>query len=174
MHKKITGLFIVVFLFAIGMVQGQENVPVTNKFVIEGKVKNILNFSLDQAKQYTSIGIDSVVIYNHLMQRKRAIYKIKGILLKDIIDKAVIDMSTPKTLSEVYITCIGSDNYKVVFSWNELFNTDIGKHVIIVTESDGKQATDSKDKIAMMSAADQATGRRYVKGLARVIIEQVK
>ena len=173
MHKKI-GKLLLVFLFVAVIVHGQENVPPTDKFSIEGKVKNSFSFSLDQASQYKATGVDSIVIYNHLMQRKRAIKNIKGILLKDIIDKAVIDISSPKLLSEVYITCIASDNYKVVFSWNELFNTEAGKHVMVITESDGKQAKDGEDRIAILSAFDQATGRRFVKSLARVIIEQVK
>jgi len=163
-----------VFLFAAGIAYSQENVPPTDKFVIEGKVKNSFSFSLDQAGQYKTTGIDSIVIYNHLLQRKRVIKNIKGVLLKDIIDKAVIDISAPKLLSEIYITCVASDNYKVVFSWNELFNTDIGKHVMVITESDGKPAKDGQDRIAIISTADQATGRRFVKSLSKIIIEQVK
>ena len=173
MHKKISHLLLV-FLFAAGMAYSQENVPPTDKFVIEGKVKNSFGFSLDQAGQYKTTGIDSIVIYNHLLQRKRVIKNIKGVLLKDIIDKAVIDISAPKLLSEIYITCVASDNYKVVFSWNELFNTDIGKHVMVITESDGKPAKDGQDRIAIISTADQATGRRFVKSLSKIIIEQVK
>lgn len=173
MHKKIRNLLLV-FLFAAGIANSQENVSPTDKFVIEGKVKNSFSFSLDQASHYKATDIDSIVIYNHLMQRKRVIKNIKGILLRDIIDKAVIDISSAKLLSEVYITCLASDNYKVVFSWNELFNTEIGKHVMVITESDGKQAKDDGDRIAILSASDQATGRRFVKGLTKIIIEQVK
>ncbi|MEO5594327.1 MAG: molybdopterin-binding protein [Chitinophagaceae bacterium] len=173
MHKKI-GKLLLVFLFVAAIARSQENVPPTDKFSIEGKVKNSFSFSLDQASQYKATSIDSIVIYNHLMQRKRVIKNIKGILLKDIIDKAVIDISSPKLFSEVYITCVASDNYKVVFSWNELFNTEAGKHVMVITESDGKQAKDGGDRIAVLSAFDQATGRRFVKSLTRVIIEQVK
>ena len=77
MHKKISHLLLV-FLFAAGMAYSQENVPPTDKFVIEGKVKNSFSFSLDQASQYKTTGIDSIVIYNHLLQRKRVIKNIKG------------------------------------------------------------------------------------------------
>jgi len=173
MHKKILQLLLVLLLSA-SFAHSQENVPPTDKFVVEGKVKSSFGFSLDQASQYKTIGIDSIVIYNHLLQRKRAIKNIKGVLLKDIIDKAVIDMPSPKLLSEIYITCVATDNYKVVFSWNELYNTDVGNHVIVITESDGKPAKEGEDRIAILSAADQATGRRFVKSLAKVIVERVK
>jgi hypothetical protein len=174
MHEKMKAIFLIGFLLAARIGYAQENIAPTEKFTIEGKVKNNISFSLDQGSQYTSTSVDSVVIYNHLMQKRRTIKGIKGILLRDIIDKAVIDIASPKLLSEVYITCIGSDGYKVVFSWNELYNTDIGKHVLVITAADGKPASGGKDKIAIIATADQATGRRFVKGLARVVIEQVK
>ncbi|MEO6313537.1 MAG: molybdopterin-binding protein [Chitinophagaceae bacterium] len=174
MHKKAARLIWLFFLFTCIVAHSQEKTISTDQFVIEGKVKHSFSFSLDQATQYTATGIGSIVIYNHLMQKRRVIKNIKGILVKDIIDKAGIEMASPKLLSELYITCVAADNYKVVFSWNELFNTEIGKHVMIITESDGVAAKDGKDKIAVISTADQATGRRFVKGLAKIIVEQVK
>ena len=98
----------------------------------------------------------------------------KGVLLKDILAKVEIDMPNPKLLSEFYITCIASDNYKVVFSWNEIFNIAIGKHALIITELDGKKALDMDDSIVLLCNADYATGRRYVKGLQKIIIERVQ
>ena len=173
MPRKYSKLLLV-FMLSVAMAHAQEKTTPTDKFVIEGKVKNSFSFSLDQAGQYKTTGIDSIVIYNHLMQRRHAIKNIKGILLKDVIDKAGIDIASPKLLSEIYITCIASDNYKVVFSWNELYNTEVGKQVMIITESDGKPAKDSPDRIAIISTADEATGRRYVKALSKILIEQVK
>ena len=174
MLRKFRQLVLAFTVFTI-VAHAQEKVAPSDKFVIEGKVKNSFSFSLDQASQYKAAAtVDSIVIYNHLMQRRHAIKNIKGILLKDVIDKAVIDISSPKLLSEIYITCMASDNYKVVFSWNELYNTEVGNHVMIITEADGKLAKDGPDRIAIISTADQATGRRYVKALSKIIIEQVK
>ena len=76
----------------------------------------------------------SNIVLIHAFKDYCALLFFKGVLLKDIIDKAVIDMPAPKLLSEIYITCVATDNYKVVFSWNELYNTDIGNHVIDVIE----------------------------------------
>lgn len=108
------------------------------------------------------------------MEPRKTIRHIKAVLLKDIIDKVVIDVESPKLLSEFYITCIASDNYKVVLSWNELYNSIIGESILIIIEADGKKAEQLTDRIAMLSAADRATGRRYVKGLQKIIIERVK
>jgi hypothetical protein len=155
-------------------VEAQGKTDATNQFAIEGKVKNQLSFSLKDLNAFTPKFIDSIIIYSHLMEPRKTIKNIKGVLLKDIIDKAGIDVSSPKLLSEFYITCIASDNYKVVFSWNEIYNSAIGEHIMIITESNGKTGDQMPDRIALLAAADRATGRRYVKGLQKIVIEQVK
>ena len=161
--KKI--LLICIVLAAVD-VSAQKNIETTNEFTVEGKIKNNLSFSLKHLADFQSKHLDSIVIYNHLMEARKTIRNIKGVLLKDIIDKAVIDVGSQKLLSEYYITCIASDNYKVVVSWNEIYNSIIGESILIITEADGKNANQLEDRIALLSAADGATGRRYVKGIA--------
>lgn len=152
----------------------QEKVSTTDQFTIEGKIKTEFSFSQADLLSFSSHTIDSIVIYNHLMEPRKTIKAIKGILLKDILDKAVIEVSSPKLLSEFYITCIASDNYKVVFSWNEIFNSAVGDEAMIITESNGQRGNQMADRIALVSPSDRATGRRYVKGLQKIVIEQVK
>ena len=152
----------------------QKTIEATNEFTVEGKVKNKLRFSIKDLPDYKAKHLDSVIIYSHLMEPRKTIRNIKGVLLKDIIDKAAIDAESEKLLSEYYITCIASDNYRVVLSWNELYNSIIGESIMIITEADGKSANQLEDRIALLSAADRATGRRYVKGLQKIVIERVK
>ncbi|HEV8272120.1 MAG TPA: hypothetical protein VGQ04_12505 [Chitinophagaceae bacterium] len=75
------------------------------------------------------------------------------------MSKVEIDSETPKLLSEYYFVCIASDNYKVIFSWNEIFNNDTGKSVYIIIAQDGKPATALDNRIALLSPNDQMTGR---------------
>ena len=151
-----------------------EKIAPTENFTIEGKVKKAMTFSLADLSTYKTYGLDSIVITNHLGERKSSLKKVKGVLLKDILDKIEIDTESPKVLSEYYFVCIASDNYKVVFSWNELFNNDIGKSVYIITSQDGEWAYRLDNRIALISPKDQMTGRRYVKGLQKIIVERVK
>lgn len=155
------------------MVRAQEKVTATSQFSIEGKVKKQMVFVFKDAAAYSPVSIDSLVIYNHLHERKRALNNIKGILLKDILTKAGIDEASPKLLSEYYIVCIASDGYKVVFSWNEIFNTEIGNHIIIATEAGGMKGEAMPDRMLLLSAMDINTGRRFVKGLNKIVVEGV-
>jgi len=62
----------------------------------------------------------------------------------------------------------------VLFSWNEIFNSETGKHVMIVTSKNGTNASQQDDRIALITPTDQSTGRRYVMWLNRIIIRRQK
>jgi len=168
-------ILFLVFAFTVFSASAQkENIPTTENFSIEGKVKKSLTVSLVDLSSYKSYSIDSIVITNHLGERRSTLKNVKGVLLMDILNKVEIDSETPKVLSEYYFVCIASDNYKVVFSWNEIFNSATGKSVYVITGQDGKPATGLDNRIALVSPKDQMTGRRYVKGLQKIVIERVK
>ncbi len=152
----------------------KENIPTTENFSIEGKVKKSLTVSLADLTSYKSYSIDSIVITNHLGERRSSLRNVKGVLLKDILNKVEIDAEPPKVLSEYYFVCISSDNYKVVFSWNEILNSATGKSVYILTGHEGKPASALDNRIALVSPKDEMTGRRYVKGLQKIVVERVK
>lgn len=168
--------FLITFLVMVNFFASaqHEKIPTTENFTVEGKVKKSMTFALADLSTYKTYGIDSIVITNHLGERKNILKKVKGVLLKDILDKIEIDTESPKVLSEYYFVCIASDNYKVVFSWNELFNNDAGKSVYIITSQDGEWAYRLDNRIALISPNDQMTGRRYVKGLQKIIVERIK
>ena len=170
--KSILVLFFVITVFSASA--QKEIIPTTENFTIEGKVKKDLTVSLADLSAYKSYSFDSIVITNHLGERRSSLKNVKGVLLKDILEKIEIDSESPKVLSEYYIVCIASDNYKVVFSWNEIFNSNTGNSVYILTGHDGKPASALDNRIALVSPKDQMTGLRYVKGLQKIVIGRVK
>ena len=166
---------LVLFFVVTGFIASaqHEKIPTTENFSIEGKVKKVMTVSLADLATYRSYSIDSIVITNHLGERKSSLKKVKAVLLKEILEKSEIDAENHKVLSEYYIVCIASDNYKVVFSWNEIFNSPTGKSVYIITSQDGKAASTADNRIALVSSKDQMTGRRYVKGLQKIVIQRI-
>ena len=166
-------VLIFVFVGSCSFAQ-KENIPATGNFSIEGNVKKGFVVSLADLSSYKSYSIDSIVITNHLGEKRSTLKKVTGVLLKDILDKIEIDSESPKVLSEYYLVCTASDNYKVVFSWNEIFNNDSGQSVYVITSVDGQPASALDSRIALVSPKDKMTGRRYVKGLQKIIVERVK
>lgn len=167
-------ILVIGFLTAWMNVSAQHEIKVTEQFVIEGLVKQAVTVKLKDLKLYNEYSIDSIVISNHLLEKKSTLHAVKGVLLKDILRKVLLDEDNPKLLSEFYFTCIASDGYKAVFSWNELFNSANGNSVYILTEHDGKPLKELKDRIALISPSDFATGRRYVKSLEKIIVSRVQ
>ena len=167
---------IILILILLGglRVYSQETNSVSDHFIIEGRIANKTGFDFTNVKDFNLVMVDSFVIYNHMHEKKRTVKNIRGILLTDILRNAGIDEANPKLLSEFYYTCIAKDGYKVVFSWNEIFNTEIGSQILIITEADGKKGASMPDRIVLLSAKDIATGRRYVKGLEKIIVDRVK
>ncbi len=170
MKKILTAILTIICLQSLA----QKSTATTESFIIEGSVKQSQSFSLNDLAGLPVVKTDSIVILNHLLERKSVLNNIKGVLLKDVLSKLTIEQENPKLLSEYFLVCIASDNYKVVFSWNEIFNNETGKHVFIITELDGKNAASMDNRIALISPTDEATGRRYVKGLQKIIVERVK
>ena len=161
-------LFAILFLFSMKS-QAQES----KQFTIEGDVKQKLTINLASLSTYKKVSIDSINILNHLLQRKSSIKNIKGVPLKEILSQVEINESSPKKLSEYYLVCSATDDYKVVFSWNEVFNTKSENNILILTDFVTDPSKAEKGNIAMITTTDVATGRRFVKGLNKISIQKV-
>ncbi|MCH5717672.1 molybdopterin-binding protein [Niabella hibiscisoli] len=116
---------------------------------------------------------DSFRITNHLKEPRSLLKDLKLVLLKDVLESVEIKSPGPKQLSECYLVAEASDGDKVVFSWNELFNTSVGDEVYLVEGYDGQAGVQMPNRIALLSTTDHATGRRYVKGLKKMVIKRV-
>jgi len=115
-----------------------------------------------------------VVITDHMGKEKNTLTQLKGILLKDILNNVEIDAETPKVLSAYYFVLVASDNYKIVFSWNELFNTETGNNVYIITEENGKKMKDTDERIAIVAVTDIRTGRRHMSNIKKKIVARAE
>jgi len=146
----------------------------SESFTISGEVLKAETIDIAKLSGYTQVHLDSLRIYTHDMQPKGLMKNIKGVLLKDILSAIPFNNENPKVLSEYYIECLATDGYIVLFSWNEIFNSETGKHVMIVTSKNGTNASQQDDRIALITPTDQSTGRRYVKWLNRIIIRRQK
>ncbi len=146
----------------------------TKTIVVQGKVKEPKSITIDDLKKFKSNVIGDIAITNHKGEAKGVAKGLHGILLKDILENISLDVDNPKLFSAYYFTCIASDGYKVVFSWNEIFNTSTGNSTYIVIEKDGKPITSSDESILMISSQDFKTGRRYVKNLEKIVVGKIE
>ena len=168
--KKLT---ILIFLLSGITAFAQDKFsPVTHQFSISGKIKNPSVITKDSLAKYDIVPIGGMAVTDHVGTLKHTDADLKGVLLKDILAHTLIDAAGPHFYSGFYFTCIGSDGYKVVYSWNELFNTPVGDHVFIIMEKNGVTADKMPESIQMASMMDQKTGSRYLHNLDKIVVSE--
>jgi DMSO/TMAO reductase YedYZ molybdopterin-dependent catalytic subunit len=96
-----------------------------------------------------------------------------GIRLTDLLEEADIRRDERHALRRTYVVATASDGYHAVFSWGELFNTPVGREVLVAFERDGAPLRDGEGKIALVSLADERIGPRHVKWLSQIDVRRV-
>jgi DMSO/TMAO reductase YedYZ molybdopterin-dependent catalytic subunit len=96
-----------------------------------------------------------------------------GLKLTDVLEEADIRQDDRHALRRSYVVAVATDGYQAVFSWGELFNTPVGRSVLVAFERDGAPLRDGEGRIALVSLADERLGPRHVKWLARVDVRRV-
>lgn len=167
--KQILALIIIL---AGNSLLAQNEIKTTASFTITGEVKTDKIITIADFTKWKEQTIGDVIITNHLGEKKSEAKGLKGILLKEILQSVEIKSESPKVLSEYYFVCKATDGYKVVFSWNEIFNSKVGESVFIVTEKNGVSASKMNDSILLISPQDFKTGRRHVKSLSTIEIKR--
>lgn len=164
-------LLVGLILMAGSAFSQKKNEP-TKSFLITGEVKEEKKIKVEEFPNFRESALGDVVITNHLDEVKSQQKKLKGILLRDVLEKVEIKSESPKVLSEYYIVCKATDGYTIVYSWNEVFNNPAGESIYLVTSKEGVAAADLEESILMITPRDYKTGRRYLKGLTKIEIKR--
>ncbi|TFF36530.1 molybdopterin-binding protein [Mucilaginibacter psychrotolerans] len=166
-------LTILLFIYA-NHALAQDKTRQTLQFSITGEVEKTSVITLDSLKQYKVSEIGDINVTDHTGAFKHKDDQLKGVLLKDVLSHTKFKTTSPKLLSRFYLVCTGIDGYKVVYSWNELYNTSVGDHVYIIMEKNGMAIDKMPESIQMTAAADFKTGRRYLHNLDKIVVGQVQ
>jgi hypothetical protein len=172
-EMAIKSLIAILFL-ACYSVNAQRTATPSEALKIEGKIKAEKTFSIADLDAYPKAAIADQTLYNHKGEVKSTVKDMKGVLLKTVLESIEFDYDKPKELNELYFVFIATDGYKVVFSWNEIYNTEVGNSFYIVTEMEGKKMKDMDQRILFISTADLKSGRRYIKALEKIQIKRVE
>jgi DMSO/TMAO reductase YedYZ molybdopterin-dependent catalytic subunit len=96
-----------------------------------------------------------------------------GVLLTAVLAEADIREDARLALRRTYVIARATDGYPAVFSWGELFNTPVGRGVLVAFERDGQPLRDGEGQIALVSSTDERPGPRHVKWLNRIEVRRV-
>ena len=177
MHSLIRNFFLVSLLVG-GNLAAAENVVdpsqyVTDSIAVTGAVENQLKLSVDDLKKFPSQKVSEVSVVCQSGANKGKLENLKGVLLRDILEKAAVVSIGHNDVKKMVVIAIANDGYKVVFSWSEIFNSPIGDGVVVFFEKAGAPLADDEGRIAMVSTKDLRTGPRHVKWLKAIEVRKI-
>ncbi|HMO62138.1 MAG TPA: hypothetical protein PKC39_07815 [Ferruginibacter sp.] len=165
-------LYVFICLLAPLAAWAQKNLQPSDSIIISGSITNETVIPLASLSKFITHEIGDFVVTNHLGEKKSTLKGLKGVLLKELLAGVDITVESPKQLSEFYFVFAATDGYKVVYSWNEIFNNPAGNNIFVVTEKEGIKATVMSERILMLNSADEKTGRRLIKALQRIEVRR--
>ncbi|HXU41987.1 MAG TPA: molybdopterin-dependent oxidoreductase [Burkholderiales bacterium] len=96
-----------------------------------------------------------------------------GVRLVDLLQEADIRQDARHALRRTYVVATATDGFQAVFSWGELYNTSVGRGVLVAFERDSAPLRDGEGQITLVSLADERPGTRHVKWLARIEVRRI-
>ena len=170
--KRMLAYLMMYFACLSGFSQG--NIIHTDFFVLRGEIKNPQTITMAGLAEFKAKDLNDVTNYNNPGDPRGTFKAVKGVLLKDVLQKVQLNVTGPKQLYAFYVECTSTDGNKIVFTWNELMNTPNGENIFIVTSRDGKDIANLDDRIAILQLTEPGKGHLNIKGVQQITILSVK
>ncbi|WP_256646894.1 molybdopterin-dependent oxidoreductase [Thermomonas paludicola] len=98
----------------------------------------------------------------------------RGARLTDVLDSVGLNLDGHKDGRRMVVVARATDGYAVTFSWNELYNTSIGRDVLVAWEKDGKPLDAREGQLLLISGQDTKTGPRHVRWLSSIEVVRMQ
>jgi DMSO/TMAO reductase YedYZ molybdopterin-dependent catalytic subunit len=144
---------------------------VNHQIEVKGDVEFPLQLSVDSLRKMKMATISNFKVIGKNGDVKKDDKISKGVLLKDILEKAKIKQNDHKDRS-FYIVARASDDYKATFSWAEIFNNPTGENTYVLFEENGKPVKNGE--MILICKNDIKTGPRHVYWLKSIEVYKVK
>ena len=167
--KNIVRIIILVISFVtVSKSYAQREIAPSHQIRIFGTVEKEMTYSEDQLDTMLAFPIRNLPVVNHKGEFKDSLKGLMGIPVKKLLAPIKFNYTKPKELNEFYFIFKGTDGYRVVFSWNELYNSPVGNECFILQRVNQLPLSQQSLKINLVSTADLGIGRRYLKGLESI------
>lgn len=150
-----------------------EEVRLSETVDVVGRVRNPLVITTESIRQLKVQEKDNTSIVCDSGQTKKVLKTFKGVLLRDVLDAAGVAMETPRQRGEYYVLVRSTDNYNVLFAYNELYYAATGDNTWLVFEENGNSVLDD-GRFVVFSAGDRVSGPRHVKWVDRIEVGKVE
>lgn len=163
---------LLICLFALSLIAKDENY-VTKSVEVSGLVLKKLNLDVASLEKMSYIKSGATPVVCMSGEVKDNVQSYEGVLLKDIINEANVDIQSKSDFNKIYIQVFAKDGYNAIFSYNEVFNTKNGDNIIVFYKKNGEYLEDYQGKIALISIDDIKNGPRQIKWLEKIVVGKV-
>jgi hypothetical protein len=139
-----------------------------NALRVSGRVRKPLVLSMEDLSSMKTEVLEDLFVVCGSGDPKGNIGSCRGVLIERIIQMADVIKEEHDDTKKMFLVASADDGYKVVFSWQEVFNTPVGGGILILLEKDGKPLDPERKRVDLISAEDYFMGSRYVKGLTNI------
>jgi DMSO/TMAO reductase YedYZ molybdopterin-dependent catalytic subunit len=144
---------------------------VNHQIEVKGDVEFPLELNVDSLRKMKVVKLNDFKVVCQSGATKKTDATCKGVLLKDILEKAKIRQKGHKDRN-FYIVARASDDYKATFSWAEIFNNPAGENTYVLFEENGKPVKNGE--MILICTNDIKTGPRHVYWLKSIEVNKVK
>jgi DMSO/TMAO reductase YedYZ molybdopterin-dependent catalytic subunit len=146
-----------------------DGAPQAGTLCFTGSVVHPLTLSLDDLRQFPGVTCAPFDLRCYTTNRFiRTVAPYRGVLLIDLLKQTELRCDTPGDFKRMIFMAVGNDGYAITFSWHELFNTSVGRQVVIAYECDGVPLAPDDGAPILFSGADLLPAPRHVKRLVRI------
>jgi cytochrome c551/c552 len=145
---------------------------VTQRLSVTGAVEHPLDLSLEELRTLPASDVKEIALDSQSPAKAGKIEVFRGVLLRTLLEKAKVAAPGRHDLKKTVFVAKASDDYAVVFTWSEIFNTEVGDGVLVVFEKDGKPLAEDEGRIALISAKDIHRGARHVRWLKAIEVRK--
>lgn len=145
----------------------------TDTFRVTGLVKAEKTITLRQLQDYKTVELHDINTSCSPKKEER-IKTVKAVLLKQVLDSVSFQYNNRRELNQFGFMFVASDGYKLLYSFNEIYNTQTGNNLFIVTELDGKPVEQTENRILILTTSDIRGGSRNMKWLKEIVVVKVE
>lgn len=154
-------------LLVCGAAAAQPTVAEAPRARIDGDVRQVLDLSPSLLRAFDAGAQRSVRVARDINGQKRET-ALRGVALRALLERAGLAERDRLDWRKTVVVVSARDGYRVVFSWPELFNLEVGDSVMVAYERDGQPLAASEGPLTVEAPGDLRTGPRHVKWLERI------
>jgi len=146
---------------------------VSAQLTVSGAVEQPFTVRVEDLKKFPAAQIVELVRPSRAGVPGDKEQKLTGIRLRDLLDRVKVKTSAHNDLKKMVVIAGATDGYKVVFSWQEIYNSPLAEGMLVYFAKDGAPLGADEGQIALVSLKDTNTGPRHVKWLRDLEVKKV-